>query len=268
MPSQDTRHVPLVGRTLPGSLLPRTTVVETPLHQRSADAEPLRGSFCVSLLPCHFERCSPRYEKLAGQPVGLEFHGRVPAAAASVDDLGRGLMTKENVADLVDDVARLSNSGVRGVRDDHAHAIALEERGRELAPPAPKPFSAAALRGQTQFDTLGCAKCHLPTITSLRGPLAAYTDLLLHDMGVGIADNIAAGVPQSSSIDGPTTYREFRTAPLWGVSMSGPWLHDGRAQTLEEAILAHGGEAQTARDAFANLPQADRADVLAFLESL
>ena len=139
---------------------------------------------------------------------------------------------------------------------------------RFLAPPAPKPFSAAALRGQTQFDTLGCAKCHLPTITSLRGPLAAYTDLLLHDMGVGLADNIAAGVPQSSSIDGPTTYREFRTAPLWGVSMSGPWLHDGRAQTLEEAILAHGGEAQTARDAFANLPQADRADVLAFLESL
>lgn len=139
---------------------------------------------------------------------------------------------------------------------------------RFLAPPAPKPFSAAALRGQAQFETLGCAKCHLPSIASQRGPLAAYTDLLLHDMGVDLADNIAAGVPQASSLDGPTTFREFRTAPLWGVSMSGPWLHDGRAQTLEEAILAHGGEAQTARDAFANLPLADRADVLAFLESL
>ncbi|MGE0193479.1 MAG: di-heme oxidoredictase family protein [Planctomycetota bacterium] len=139
---------------------------------------------------------------------------------------------------------------------------------RFLAPPAPKPFSAAALRGRTRFESLGCAKCHLPSIPSASGDLAAFTDLLLHDMGPDLADHIAAGAPQASTIDGPTTFHEFRTAPLWGVSHSGPWLHDGRAQTLEEAILAHGGEAQTARDDFAALPLIDRADVLAFLESL
>jgi CxxC motif-containing protein (DUF1111 family) len=139
---------------------------------------------------------------------------------------------------------------------------------RFLAPPAPRPFDAAATRGQATFDALGCTACHLPSLPSSRGPLAAYTDLLLHDMGVGLADGMAFGIPQASSIDGPTTWREFRTAPLWGVSRSGPWLHDGRAESLDEAITLHGGEAQAARDAFLALAAGDRADVLAFLEHL
>ena len=87
-------------------------------------------------------------------------------------------------------------------------------------------------------------------------------------MGPELADNITMGEPQSSSLDGPTTDLEFRTQPLWGVSRHGPWLHDGRAETLGEAIRMHGGEAQASRDAFVALSPAAQAEVIRFLESL
>jgi CxxC motif-containing protein (DUF1111 family) len=89
--------------------------------------------------------------------------------------------------------------------------------------------------------------------------VAAFTDLLLHDLGPDLADGIAQG---------DATGTEFRTAPLWGVGWSAPYLHDGRAATLADAILAHGGEAQAARDLFTALPTADRLALLAFLRSL
>jgi CxxC motif-containing protein (DUF1111 family) len=92
-----------------------------------------------------------------------------------------------------------------------------------------------------------------------------YTDLLLHDMGEGLADGRPEGVASG---------REWRTAPLWGIGLTAEvsghtqFLHDGRARSLTEAILWHGGEAQAARDAFAALPAAERAALLAFLGSL
>jgi CxxC motif-containing protein (DUF1111 family) len=88
-----------------------------------------------------------------------------------------------------------------------------------------------------------------------------YTDLLLHDMGPGLAD------PGQDST-------EWRTPPLWGVGLTRQvsghtqFLHDGRAGSLEEAILWHGGEGQAARDGFAALPAPDRALLIQFLESL
>ena len=92
-----------------------------------------------------------------------------------------------------------------------------------------------------------------------------YADLLLHDMGEGLADNRPEGVA-----DG----REWRTPPLWGIGLtklvSGHtlFLHDGRARNLEEAILWHGGEAQAARDGYAALSKADREALIKFVESL
>jgi CxxC motif-containing protein (DUF1111 family) len=75
-------------------------------------------------------------------------------------------------------------------------------------------------------------------------------------MGPGLADGIVQGQAGAS---------EFRTAPLWGVVRSGPYLHDGRAATLEEAIAAHGGEASQARDAFLGLGPVERAALIAYL---
>lgn len=139
---------------------------------------------------------------------------------------------------------------------------------RFLAPPAPSPHTAASLRGQTHFTNLGCAKCHIPTLPSSRGDLDAYTDLLIHDMGAGLADGIALGTPQASTIDPNHTGNEFRTQPLWGVSLHAPFLHDGRADTLMDAVILHGGEATSARDGFLALPSSGQDDVISFLEVL
>ena len=92
-----------------------------------------------------------------------------------------------------------------------------------------------------------------------------YTDLLLHDMGDGLADGVPVGFA-----DG----REWKTPPLWGLGLmqavSGHtrFLHDGRARNLSEAVLWHGGEAQAARDGFVALSEADREALLSFLEDL
>jgi CxxC motif-containing protein (DUF1111 family) len=139
---------------------------------------------------------------------------------------------------------------------------------RFLAPPPPSPHSAASLRGEILFASLGCVKCHIPTLSSTRGDLTAYTDLLIHDMGAGLADGISLGTPQVSAIDPVTTENEFRTQPLWGVSLHAPYLHDGRADTLLEAVILHGGEAATIRDAFLSLSVSDQDDVVRFLEVL
>jgi CxxC motif-containing protein (DUF1111 family) len=129
-------------------------------------------------------------------------------------------------------------------------------------------------RGQALFGAAGCAACHRPGFTTGEVPgrpehsgqrIWPYTDLLLHDMGEGLADNRPEG-----DADG----REWRTPPLWGIgrtaAVSGhtQFLHDGRARSLLEAILWHGGEAQAARDAVAGMSPADRAALIAFLESL
>lgn len=128
-----------------------------------------------------------------------------------------------------------------------------------LAPPAPEPLTEQTTRGRDLFDEAGCEKCHTPRLDGPRGPLPVYSDLLLHDMGPDLADGIAQGV---------ATGAEFRTQPLWGIASVGPYLHDGRAATLEDAILAHGGEAQASRDRFADFDEQERADVAAFLASL
>jgi CxxC motif-containing protein (DUF1111 family) len=131
----------------------------------------------------------------------------------------------------------------------------------------------AVLHGGRLFGQIGCAACHTPLHRTGAAPDAtranqvihAYTDLLLHDMGAGLADG--RGEYRASG-------REWRTAPLWGIGLAetvngnGFYLHDGRARNLAEAILWHGGEAEAARQRFRTMPAADRAALLAFLRSL
>ncbi len=127
--------------------------------------------------------------------------------------------------------------------------------------------------GARLFVDSGCASCHTTTQTSAGSDIAAnanqtfhpYTDLLLHDMGSGLAD----GRPEFAA-----SGTEWRTAPLWGIGRRfGVWgihayLHDGRARSIEEAIRWHGGEGERARVAFEHLSPGDRRRVLAFLDSL
>ena len=130
------------------------------------------------------------------------------------------------------------------------------------------------LKGKALFYEIGCASCHKPKFVTGDVPdqphlshqlIWPYTDLLLHDMGEGLADNRP---------DGDASGSEWRTAPLWGIGLTETvnghtlFLHDGRARNVTEAILWHGGEGQAARDKFANLAKEDRERLLAFVNSL
>lgn len=143
-----------------------------------------------------------------------------------------------------------------------------------IEPPPRRGIDDAATReGETLFLAAGCGSCHRPTLPVGPGSsggaaraISPYTDLLLHDMGDGLAD----GRPE-----GTASGTEWRTAPLWGAGTAEAaypgrpiFLHDGRATSLEAAILWHGGEAARARDAFVALPAAGRARLIGFLRSL
>ena len=114
-------------------------------------------------------------------------------------------------------------------------------------------------RGRLLFHQANCSACHVPRLSGPRGPIPVYSDLLLHDMGEDLADGIVMQEAGGA---------EFRTQPLWGLAATGPYLHDGRADTLEQAILAHGGEAQAARDAFAGYNETQKTDLIEFLMTL
>jgi CxxC motif-containing protein (DUF1111 family) len=129
-------------------------------------------------------------------------------------------------------------------------------------------------RGAEVFARVGCTACHTPTMMTGDYPgvpqlayqtIHPYTDLLLHDMGKDLAD----GRP-----DFVANGREWRTAPLWGVGLTQTvnrhtrFLHDGRARSLEEAVLWHGGEAGGARERFMHLPREQREALLTFLNDL
>jgi CxxC motif-containing protein (DUF1111 family) len=128
-----------------------------------------------------------------------------------------------------------------------------------LAPPSPDEPTPETRLGEATFVRLGCGSCHVPALRGPRGDVPAYTDLLLHDMGPALADDVTVGEA------GPS---EFRTQPLWGIAAAGPYLHDGRADTLDEAILAHGGEGEASRRRYEAIPAAERTALVAFLRSL
>jgi hypothetical protein len=167
-----------------------------------------------------------------------------------------------------------------------------------LPRPVRDELNSEAAQGKGLFSLIGCDGCHIPFIESngpmlpLRFPQVAtdplenvyrevdltlspanfdaapgggirvplFADLKRHDMGIHMAENFALVDPQ--------TNREFTTAKLWGVADSGPWMHDGRAHTLTDAILMHGGEGQAASDAFVVLSSPEKKAILTFLRTL
>ena len=151
---------------------------------------------------------------------------------------------------------------------------------RFLAPPKPStntPGGAESIgRGRSQFENVGCALCHTPTLRTGNSTVGAlqnrdanlFSDLLVHDMGAGLADGVTQGQA------GP---REFRTAPLWGLGQRIFFLHDGRTSDLLQAIAAHRSGSSRAGDAseanevisrFNNLGEGQKQDMLNFLRSL
>jgi CxxC motif-containing protein (DUF1111 family) len=142
------------------------------------------------------------------------------------------------------------------------------------APIQRSPDNEEIKNGKALFMEIGCEKCHKQTLTTGTSPITPlsnqdfhpYTDLLLHDMGNELDDGYTEGSAK--------TY-EWRTPPLWGLGLSpnsqgGRYflMHDGRAETIEEAILLHGGEGSSSRDNFNQLTAEEKTSVINFLKSL
>ncbi len=135
---------------------------------------------------------------------------------------------------------------------------------RFLSPmPLPRRLHGVAIPGEAVFDAIGCGFCHYAGYTTVSANAAIdgklvdlYSDLLLHDVGTG--DGVVEGDAQAG---------EFRTAPLWVLKSTAPYLHDGRARTIEDAILAHGGQAAGVVGAYRALSKQDRLAILKFLKS-
>jgi hypothetical protein len=156
---------------------------------------------------------------------------------------------------------------------------------RRLPAPAEHPSATvgeaeAVLSGRATFEQIGCAACHAPKLGEVEG---IYSDLLLHDMGEDLGESGSYGVtlpdqaPGAPASDdrsasevpvGVAARREWRTAPLWGLRDSGPYLHDGRAETLEQAIALHGGEAEAAAGRYFRLSSRERWRMETFMKSL
>jgi CxxC motif-containing protein (DUF1111 family) len=162
--------------------------------------------------------------------------------------------------------AELAFNPAPGINDDGSGVAALTDFMSMLAPPPRGAQSAAVNEGEAIFQRSGCAGCHVATLHSGSNRVAAldhqiyhpYSDFLLHDMGA-LGDGLEMGDAKGA---------EMRTMPLWGLRLVNAYLHDGRATTLDQAILAHDGQARPARDRFAALAADDKTKLIAFLRSL
>jgi CxxC motif-containing protein (DUF1111 family) len=201
--------------------------------------------------------------------------------SAAAGEMGLEVPGRRQAAD-----PRLPGLGDRGLDMDQDECNLLIDYVRSLPVPAStEPADEEAVSqikaGEATFKSIGCASCHLPKLGQVDG---IYSDLLLHDMGprLGDADTYTVfdgepprvGGPEPTDPDrtrpatGIASPLEWRTPPLWGLRDSAPYLHDGRAAGISEAITMHGGQGATAARRFANLPQRRRQQLEAFLKSL
>lgn len=143
-----------------------------------------------------------------------------------------------------------------------AYALVAPLAGRTASGGRPPAAESAMLSnpGGRVFASVGCAKCHVPALgTRDGGAVTLYSDLLLHDMGPALDDKI---------VQGDASGAEWRTAPLAGIRLRSRFLHDGRAGTLRDAVLAHGGEGQIVRDRFFELDEAEQRALYDYLATL
>lgn len=194
-------------------------------------------------------------------------------AGAFAGDLGitSSLFPEENCTTGVD-CTSFPNGGEPELSDENLDKVTLYSS--TLAVPARRNHKGQKeLKGKELFSTLDCVACHIPKLKSGPHQITAltnqtftpYTDLLLHDMGEGLAD---------FRPDFKATGKEWRTPPLWGIGLLKTvnnhtnLLHDGRARNVEEAILWHDGEAKEAKSKFMSLHATEREQVIAFIKSL
>jgi CxxC motif-containing protein (DUF1111 family) len=197
------------------------------------------------------------------------------AAGAAVGDIGitTTMLPDQNCTSVETDCRAVPAQSDPEMSDSFFERLVTYTR--TLAVPRARAADDATFQvGLKTFAAMGCAACHMPTLTTGGDAALAelrnqtfhpFTDLLLHDMGEGLAD----GRPDHSA-----TGSEWRTAPLWGIGLiervngHDRLLHDGRARGIAEAILWHGGEAQRAREVFRSAPKIERDALIAFLKSL
>ena len=191
-------------------------------------------------------------------PLFTSHYGDCTASQALCRSMPHGAQTTQGELEVP---SRLMNFVVM-----YSQNLALPQR-RDVDEPR-------VLAGKKLFYEANCIACHVPKYVTRRDAarpehrfqlIWPYTDLLLHDMGEGLADGVQEGNAKS---------REWRTPPLWGIGLTktvnpdAGWLHDGRARTLLEAILWHGGEAKPAQERVVAMTPDERRDLLQFLESL
>lgn len=196
-------------------------------------------------------------------------------AEAFANDMGltSSLTTQDNCSSGQNDCRNAAHGGTPEVTDSILASVLFYSRN--LGVPARRDVDTpAVLAGKSLFHQAGCQRCHSPQFTTASDAaepelanqlIRPYTDLLLHDMGEGLADNRSEFL---------ATGQEWRTPPLWGIGLtervSGhtQFLHDGRARNLLEAIVWHGGEAEAAKQKVLTFSAQQRAALLAFLNSL
>ena len=183
--------------------------------------------------------------------------------SAAAGEMGLEVPGRRQAAD-----PRLPGFVATGLDMDEAECDALTDYVRSLPMPiAIEPDddreSMQRKSGEEAFKSIGCAQCHLPKLGGIDG---MYSDLLLHDMSPGLGDSDAYSVfvgdaPRAAvarrpdrSGTGTSTIHEWRTPPLWGLRDSGPYLHDGRAASIDQAIAMHGGQGASSARRYAELP--------------
>jgi len=217
---------------------------------------------------------------LSNKAKGSEAVGRLPLVPGGYGRFGwrsefasiRDVVAHALVVELGFPPSVRTSESLRGARNRELGMLltvsALTEFCRMLSPPPSRHLTNDAQTGRRIFSQIGCASCHSESLTT--SPVAPpqlrsvafhpFTDLLLHRMGTRIADSFSTGDVAAD---------EFRTPPLWGLTSTGPpFLHDGRASTLEEAVLLHEGEAATVTVRYRQLTRADQSRLLLFLSSL
>lgn len=194
---------------------------------------------------------------ITSDPLSDEDKARLPVPSASFEEARDGGLVKRQAAAPEEPLTDDDDIADPELKSDELFDLVAFVM--LMAAPEPEPATEQTERGLAHFEAVGCADCHTPSLAGPRGRIPLYSDLLLHDMGPELDDGITAGVAMGS---------EFRTQPLWGIAAGAPYLHDGRADTIDDAIRMHGGEGQAAREGYEALADADREDLLAFLDSL
>jgi CxxC motif-containing protein (DUF1111 family) len=200
---------------------------------------------------------------------------RLQTAAAFLGDMGitSSIFPKQPCASIDHECLAAHSVKEPEINDENLRRVVVY--GKTLAVPARRNLDDPnVISGAGVFHKIGCAECHVSSFTTGVDPefpensnqkIFPYTDLLLHDMGEGLADNRP---------DFEASGREWRTPPLWGIGLvknvngHTRFLHDGRARSIEEAVLWHGGEAESAQKKFLALPKSRRTELIKFLEAI